>query len=83
MFIMFVSFLFCLILGADFYYCIESVIQCSCLILFVPFLIVFVSWSWGLLLYRVSNLVFFFRVLIQQQIMYIRSGPNKSLNLNI
>jgi hypothetical protein len=60
---MFVSFKFCLILGADFYYCIESVIQCSCLILFVPFLIVFVS----LLLYRVSNLVFFFRV-IQQQI---------------
>jgi hypothetical protein len=37
----------------------------------------------SLLLYRVSNLVFFFRVLIQQQIMYIRSGPNKSLNLNI
>jgi hypothetical protein len=33
----------CLILGADFYYYIESVIQCSCLILFVPFLIVFVS----------------------------------------
>jgi hypothetical protein len=41
--IMFVSFKFCLILGADFYYCIESVIQCSCLILFVPFLIMFVS----------------------------------------
>jgi hypothetical protein len=34
-------------------------------------------------LYRVGNLVFFFRVLIHQQIMYIRSGPNKSLNLNI
>jgi hypothetical protein len=38
-------------------------------------------------LYRISNLVSFFRVLIQQQIMimyeYNRSGPNKSLNLNI
>jgi hypothetical protein len=37
-------------------------------------------------LYRISNLVSFFRVLIQQQIMimyeYNRSGPNKSLNLN-
>jgi hypothetical protein len=43
LFQLFVLFCFCLILSVDFYYCIESVIQCSCLILFDPFLIVFVS----------------------------------------